>query len=112
MPTAGERIRQLRIRRGMTQVQLADAVGVSPQVISNIERSYTSDRTKADVLASMASALGTTVDYLIGAASHSVMAESETEENLVLAFRSLNSRRQTLVMELLQELCNDPGKEA
>lgn len=111
MPTTGERIKELRIRRNMTQVQLADAVGVSPQVISNIERSYTSDRTKADVLATMASVLGTTTDYLIGTGKYCMTTASGQEEELLSGFRKIGTRRQRLVLDLLKELILDPGEE-
>lgn len=111
MPTTGERIKELRIRRNMTQVQLADAVGVSPQVISNIERSYTSDRTKADVLATMASVLGTTIDYLIGTGRYCMTTASRQEEELLTGFRKIGNRRQQLVLDLLRELVQNPGEE-
>lgn len=37
-PTVHNRVRELRIARGLTQEQLADAVGVSRQSINSIER--------------------------------------------------------------------------
>ena len=39
--TTGERIRELRLKQGLSQGKLGDFVGCSGQVISNIERGYT-----------------------------------------------------------------------
>ncbi|MYL48613.1 helix-turn-helix domain-containing protein [Halobacillus litoralis] len=59
-----ERIRSLRKERRLTQSMLAEKVGVSPQVVSNWERSYTSP--DLEDLTKIAHALHTTADYLLG----------------------------------------------
>lgn len=59
-----ERIRSLRKERRLTQSMLAEKVGVSPQVVSNWERNYTSP--DLDDLTKIANALHTTADYLLG----------------------------------------------
>ena len=104
MPTTGEKIKDLRQRKNWTQYQLADKVGVSSQVISNMERSYTSDRLKPEVLAALAQALGTTIDYLVG---------SDQREDIPLSqnFRKLDERQQALASGLLQELAKNQREE-
>lgn len=36
----GQRLRQVRLERGLTQEQLAEAAGVHPTFVSNLERGY------------------------------------------------------------------------
>ena len=69
--TIGKRIQTLRKERGMTQKQLADAVGVTPQAVSKWE----TDESCPDITALplLASTLGVSVDMLLsGADSASV----------------------------------------
>ncbi|MEG0158073.1 helix-turn-helix domain-containing protein [Carnobacterium sp.] len=60
----GERIKNIRKKQGLTQKQLADKVHLTAQVISNIERSYTT--ASSDDLARIADVLNTTPNYLLG----------------------------------------------
>lgn len=60
----GERIKNTRKIQGLTQKQLADKVHLTAQVISNIERSYTT--ASSDDLARIADVLNTTPNYLLG----------------------------------------------
>lgn len=60
----GERIKKLRKDARLTQVQLAEKVHASSQVISNWERGY-STPTAEDAKA-LAKALDCSVDYLLG----------------------------------------------
>jgi transcriptional regulator with XRE-family HTH domain len=59
----GERIRNLRIDKGLKQNQLAEATGLSRISIGNYERG--NRQPPVDVAAKIASALGVTVDYLL-----------------------------------------------
>lgn len=65
--TIGKRIQALRKERGMTQKQLADAVGVTPQAVSKWE----TDESCPDITALplLAGTLGVSVDTLLGGAS-------------------------------------------
>lgn len=60
----GERIKNIRKKQGLTQKQLAEKVHLTAQVISNIERSYTT--ASSDDLARIADVLNTTPNYLLG----------------------------------------------
>lgn len=60
----GERIRQKRKEKGLTQIELAVAVKVSSQVISNWERGYT-DPSHDDV-ARLADVLNCSTEFLHG----------------------------------------------
>lgn len=111
MPTTGEKIKDLRRRKNWTQYQLADKVGVSSQVISNMERSYTSERIKPEVLAALAQALGTTIDYLVGSDQREDIPLSQNEQELLQNFRKLDERQQVLASGLLQELAKSQREE-
>lgn len=59
----GNKIRELRMSRNMTQAELGDAVGVSMQAVSKWERGGTPD---IDVLIAIARYFGSTMDELLG----------------------------------------------
>jgi transcriptional regulator with XRE-family HTH domain len=59
----GERIREKREELGLTQLQLAQALGVTPQHISVVEQNKRAP--SLDLLAKWAHELGVTTDYLI-----------------------------------------------
>lgn len=60
----GDLIKSFRKQSKLTQKQLADKVNLTSQVISNIERNYTS--VSAEDLANIANALGVTPNQLLG----------------------------------------------
>lgn len=64
MTALPERLRALREKRGMTQRELADAIGVSRQAIGF----YESGEREPDLttIQKLAHALGTSVSYLVG----------------------------------------------
>lgn len=61
----GERIKRLRISRGLTQTELAERAGIPQSLISRLE-GQTRDNPSADVLRRLARSLGCTTDYLVG----------------------------------------------
>lgn len=63
MSDIGDRIRALRKKRGLTQVQLSRVSGVSQSNVSQYERFI---EPSASALSKIANALDTTVDYLVG----------------------------------------------
>ena len=64
MSKVGEKIKELRMESGITQLQLGDYAGCSGQVISNIERGYTNP--SADVLNKISEYFHVPSDYLLG----------------------------------------------
>lgn len=62
--TLGEKLKELREKRGWTQQQAADHIEVSSQVISNYERDYREP--SKDILVRIANVYNTTVDELLG----------------------------------------------
>ncbi len=60
----GEKIKELRIERGLSQKQLADKIGVATNTVSQYESGKS--KTSIDVLANLALELDTTSDFLLG----------------------------------------------
>lgn len=65
--TFAERLKELRKRKGLTQTQLADALGVHLQTVSKWERGVTEP--DISLIGETAAALGATVEELAGAPS-------------------------------------------
>ena len=60
----GERIKELRLERVLSQKELADKIGVATNTISQYESGKS--KTSITVLANLAIALDTTTDFLLG----------------------------------------------
>lgn len=60
----GERVRRLRIEKGLSQPQVAERIGVSKSVVSNYESNYKLPSTGN--LVKLAQLFSTTTDYLLG----------------------------------------------
>jgi transcriptional regulator with XRE-family HTH domain len=74
MATTGERIRQIREKRGLTQDQLSEAAGISKGFLSDVENNNKNISSQA--LLRIANALGASVDYLLqGAVKESAQRE-------------------------------------
>lgn len=60
----GNRIKALRIKKKMTQIDLANAIGVASNTVTQYEKG--TSKVSIDVLANLAVVLDTTCDYLLG----------------------------------------------
>lgn len=82
MSSFGERVRETRIARGMTQQELADAIGMkSRSTINKIELG--SRNTKLDTATKIARALNADPDYLVFGDEEDRKAEIERLFNLL-----------------------------
>lgn len=63
MATFGEEIKQLREAKGLTQKALAEAVGISPPFLSQIEAGIRQGTSNASQLFAFADALGVPVEH-------------------------------------------------
>lgn len=59
----GISIKELRLKKGLTQNRLAELVGCNVSHISNIENNYT--KLSLNVLLAIANVLNTSIDYLL-----------------------------------------------
>ena len=71
-----DQLRQARIRANMTQVQLAEAVGMTPRTIQNYELGARKPR-EYEIVAKLADALNVTIDDLLGQADQYVLQANE-----------------------------------
>lgn len=98
----GDRIRTLRKERDLTQLQLAEYVGVSQTAVAAWETGKR-EVPKGDNLLKLAEALGLDASELLTATGHSAN-ESIEEVHLLAAFRSLPKDRQLLAVKLVEAL--------
>ena len=68
LPEVGAKIKQLRSQRNMSQISLAQQLGVSKSVISSYENSV--HLPPYDVLIQLARMFGVSTDYLLGTANN------------------------------------------
>lgn len=100
----GQRVRQLRLELGLTQTQLADAIGVTFQQVQKYERG--ANRISASKLWRIADRLGVSPSSLVSALPSPVdgtLSEADTEGDeqgrLLRAFGRISDpqRRQTVI---------------
>ena len=102
MQSFGDRIRTLRKERDLTQIQLAEYVGVSQTAVGAWE-SGKREMPKGDNLLKLAEALGFEAAELMGT-SREGSKESIEEVHLLAAFRALTKERQLIAIKLVEAL--------
>lgn len=80
-------IRELRIHRGLTQVELASLLGVSKSVISSYENGV--HLPPYDILVRLSSLFGVSCDYLIGATKSQYISTDGLTETQINALQSI-----------------------
>lgn len=83
----GERLKKLRKLHGLTQVQVAERLGLSKAVISSYEVS--SRHPSYDILIKMATLYGVTTDYLLGLDNRRLIDVSWLTPNQLAAIEAL-----------------------
>lgn len=102
MATIGERVRLLRKKRGLSQVELAARVGITQGSLSLIETNKT-EVPAGETLAALCRVLQTTPDFLIAGAGDPDSIESAMQEHeLVHLWRDLPQDARLLVLENAQ----------
>lgn len=87
MAKIGRKIAELRKRNGLTQMGLADALGISFQAVSNWERGNTMpDISKLQELSGI---LGVSIDELLGGEERAAVIERAMDETAVLSIEEL-----------------------
>lgn len=99
MPTVGERIREIRDKRGMTQEKLAEAAGISKSFLSEIENDKTN--VGAQILLRIANKLGASMDYLLDG---TVASQIEKEAVLIPSELSKYAEKANLTYAETREL--------
>jgi transcriptional regulator with XRE-family HTH domain len=99
--TIGARIRQARIAMGLTQVELAAAVGVSRAHLTNVEGG--NGGLALDKLSVLAIETGATVAWLIGEAG----PVDQAEVALLTAYKALDQRDRETLLRVAQSFNRD-----
>ena len=109
----GSRVAQRRQDMRYTQVQLADAVGVTFQQIQKYERG--TNRIAASRLWQMADFLNTDINFFFDGVAmteklHTAPKRTATRRSAEIARRAtdLSARHQKLVLDLMEQLCQVP----
>ena len=92
-------IKEIRVRKNLTQLQVANALGVSSVVYSRYE---TGNRQRSvDALIRLADLFGVTVDYLLGRQEVEDSTLSEYEIQLLVASRNADERAKEDALNML-----------
>ena len=100
-------LRKLRDETGITQKQLAEAIGVSQQSINKYENH--SVEPDIDTMVRIADYFDTSVDYLIGNSLVRRRIESvshydlnQEEEQLLLGYRQLTKKQRRIILDTIE----------
>ena len=100
-----QRIKALRQEKGLTLEQVADVVGVGKSTVRKWETGMIANM-KRDKIASLAKALGTTPEYLMGwdeqKSSPTELELSEGEKVLLDLFNRVPEDQQQLVLQMIR----------
>lgn len=106
----GSRIKDLRKKKGFRQTDLADKVGVSSQVISNIERGVS--HASAELAALIANALNVPADELVQDEVNFQIVINQEEKNLICNYRNLLPNEQKMLLGFLSTFLKKEGTDA
>lgn len=96
----GERLKELRKQRGLTQQELAQQIGCSHQTISKYEKDENMEKIK--VISSLSDFLGVSTDQLIkGTVSNKLGELSIDEERFISQYRGLSPHDREIVDYIL-----------
>lgn len=104
--TIGKRIKAFRKKLNITQTELSKLVGVSPQVVSNWERDYTSPN--HEYISKLTNVLGVSADYiLVGFDYKTINQAAENNEVIMDAINSFYHKYGDAGAELIGEILED-----
>lgn len=99
-------IKDIRTRKGLTQAEVASALGVSSVVYSRYETG--SRQPSIDMLIQMADIFGVTVDYLLDRQAIEDSTLSDYELHLLVASRNADERARQDALNMLLAHSVDP----
>lgn len=102
-------IKDIRIRKGLTQAEVATAMGVSSVVYSRYETGKR--QPPIEVLIQMADIFGVTVDYLLGRQLIDDSSLSDYEHRLLAASRIADERAKQDALSILLAHAVNPAQE-
>ncbi len=78
----GKRIKELREKLGMEQMELAQKIDISQSKMNKIETGY-QKRIEPDILVDLSNVLNATVDYIVGKSDNPNQTEEESFEAFI-----------------------------
>ena len=96
----GERIKEIRKARGLTQAELAEIINVDPKYISKIETS--NGRPSLDVLENISSALQVEMSVLFET-SH-LKTKNELDKEIVKTLKTLDLKETKLIYSIINNV--------
>lgn len=114
--TIGERIAARQEELGLKQYQVAEQLGVTKTTMSKYENNV--NIPNADILARLATALRTSVDYLCGMTANSAPLDEKwvctdsVDKSLINIIRKLNNDNQMRLAERAEILLEQQNKTA
>lgn len=78
----GKRIKELREKLGMEQMELAQKIDISQSKMNKIETGY-QKRIEPDILVDLSNVLNATVDYIVGKSDNPNLTEEESFEAFI-----------------------------
>ena len=107
----GEKVKELREKKGMNQKELSEASGITQATISRIEKGKV-NQLKSEALKRLADALGSTIDYLVDKADkltpNDILRADETAKHLFRGYEKLSSDGRKQLIDFVNFL---EGKE-
>lgn len=97
--TTGQRIKQLRIAKGMSQEQLGNMVGVKKAAINKYESGLVVN-IKRSTLAKLAEALDSDPVYLLGLTEEAPAPSGDERSRIQVIFDQLSPANQSKLLEL------------
>lgn len=102
----GRRLSELRKKNGYTQKQLADALNLSQQIVSNIERNTTAP--DVEFLHGAADLYKISLDELVGRKTL-ITEESSYEQQILNVVETMDDTKKELSLRLLNEVAQQRG---
>jgi transcriptional regulator with XRE-family HTH domain len=99
--TIGQRISEVRKKKGLTQTELAEKIGITQKLVSDYEINRV--KISAEMLCHFAIALGTSADKLLGL-DHSDHEEQEISLRYTRRMREINQLPEIKIKAILKTL--------
>ena len=101
--TLGERIKQLRLERGLTQGQVGQVIGVGKTTIMKYEKGIITNMKRSSVQR-LSEFFGVTPQYLLALTDEKEPTLDAMEEDLINRFRALTNAQKIIVYKSVDRL--------
>ncbi len=110
----GPQLKKLRKKKGLTQVQLAESVGITHGTISRLEKGHIKE-VGSETVKKIAKSLGVTMDYLLGTteelASQDIILRDTEAEYIVQQYAKLSDQRRKQLKDFAKFLVKEQSDD-